>query len=144
MCCLITSARGFKLGGCFVVGVVRCICCPGRARSGGRGDRIAGACHSVAREAAPTVASIRRDSASRSVGRPVPSARGFELVGGFGVGVVRRTASVFPLAGGFVVGGARRIQFPGRARCGGRGNRIMGARLPPLHPVTGEAVKVAP
>ena len=85
------------------------------------------------------------------MGRPIPSARGFELVGGFGVGVVRRvhfpghpSARGFELVGGFVVGGVRRICFPGRARCGGRGNRIVGARLPPLHPVTGEAVEVAP
>ena len=85
----------------------------------GRGNRSVGPCHSVAGEAAPTITSILCYSASRSV-------RGFELVGGFGVGVVRRihfpghpSARGFPLVGGFVVGGVRRIYFPGHARCSG-------------------------
>ena len=76
MCRLITSACGFKRVGDFVVGVVRRIYIPGRARCGGRGNLNVGACHSVAREAAPTITSVRFDSTGGSVGRLIASARG--------------------------------------------------------------------
>ena len=109
MCRLITSARGFKLAAGFVVGGVRRIYIPGRARCGGRGNLNVGACHSVAREAAPTITSVRFDSTGGSVGRLIASARGCELVRALVVGVVRRSYT------------------PGRARCGSRGNCIVDA-----------------
>jgi hypothetical protein len=110
---LIPSACGFKLVAGFVVGVVRRIYIPGRARCGGRGNLNVGACHSVAREAAPTITSVRFDSTGGSVGRLIASARGCER----GCELVRA----------LVVGIVRAIDTAWRARCCGAGAVITAA-----------------
>jgi hypothetical protein len=128
VCGPIPSARGFKLAAGFDVGVVRRIHITGRARCGGRGNLDVGACHSVAREAAPTLTSVGFDSIGGSVGRLIASARSCELVRALVVGIVRAIDTAWRasccgagavITAALVAYAARvTLPFPGRiARC---------------------------